>query len=91
MVFHWSLSDNISTQVPWAFLNIQANLINAVVRMVSIPTPISNSSTPFSRSVGTVRNTPVTNVITLTLIFHIFFKLLFFAFFDFHSSENLAK
>ena len=44
MVFHWSLSDYKSSQVPWTLLSILADLINAVVGMVSTRALISKSS-----------------------------------------------
>ena len=41
MVFHWSLSDSKSLQVPWTLLNIQADLNNDLVYIVSICPPPS--------------------------------------------------
>ena len=48
MVFHWSLSNSKSPQVSRTLLGILAVLNNVVVRMVSIRTPASKSSSPFS-------------------------------------------
>ena len=46
MVFPWSLIDSKSLQVSRTLLGILADLIIAVVCMVSVSTPISDSSSP---------------------------------------------
>ena len=53
-------------------MNIQADLNNAIVWMVSICPPISTSSSPLSRPLGTIPSTPVTTVISITLRFYCF-------------------
>ena len=93
MVFHWSLSDSKSPQVFRTLLSILADFNNAVLRVVSILPPISNSSSPPSKPLGTVPSAPITKGITVTLMFHNFlcplarskylslFSLSFFLFF----------
>ena len=76
MVFHWSLSDSKSPQVPRTLLSILAVLNNAVVWMVSTRPPTSKSSSPFSNSLVTVPNTPITIGIIVTCMFHSFFNSL---------------
>ena len=43
--------------------------------MVPIRPPISKSSNPISKALGTLSNTPVTIDISVTLIVHSFFSL----------------
>ena len=69
-----------------------ADLNNAVVWMVSILPPIFNCSNPHSSPLGTVAGAPTTTGITVFLIFHFFFLVLWqgliiylFTFFYFHS------
>ena len=50
-------------------LNILVDLNNAVVWMVLI-LPLISNSTPLSRPLGAVPNVPITNNITVTLMFH---------------------
>ena len=76
MVFHWSLSDSKSLQVPWTLLSILAVLNNAVVWMVSTRPPTSKSSSPFSNPLVTVPNAPITIGIIVTCMFHSFFNSL---------------
>ena len=52
MVFHRSLSDCKSFQYAGTLLSILADLGNAVVQMVSVLPPISNSSSPFYQVFG---------------------------------------
>ena len=82
MTFHRSLSDSKSPRVSRTLLSIQADLNNALVWMVSIHSPISNSSSPLTKPVGTVPSAPVTIVITVTLMFHSFVSLLLFYSFE---------
>ena len=74
MVFNWSPSDSRSLRVSWTLLSILADLNNAVVWMVSIPQPISNSSSSPTKPLVTVPSPPITIDIILTLIFHNFFS-----------------
>ena len=70
MVFQWSLSERKSPQVFTILLNI---LNNAVVWMVWICPPISNSSSLPPKPLETVPNVPVTISNIVTLMFHSFF------------------
>ena len=93
MVFHWSLSDNKSPQVPKTLLSILADLNNAIVMMVSPHPLISKSSSPFINRLVTVPRAQITIGITVTFIFHSFFQfsskvevfMLLFTFFQFYS------
>ena len=76
MVFHWSLSDSKSPQVPRNLLSILAVLNNAVVWMVSTRPPTSKSSSPLSNPLVTVPNAPITIGIIVTCMFHSFFSSL---------------
>ena len=76
MVFHWSLSDSKSPQVSRTLLSILAILKNAVVWTNSTHPPTSKSSSPFSNSLVTVPNAPITIGIIVTFIFHSFFNSL---------------
>ena len=73
MIFLLSLSDSKSPQVSRTLLSILAVFNNAVVWMVSIRPPTSESSSPFSNPLVTVPNAPITNGITVTFRFHNFF------------------
>ena len=73
MVFHTSLGDIKSPQVSKTLLNILADLNNAVVWITSALSPISNSSCPFTKPLGTIPSAPIPIGITVTLIFHSFF------------------
>ena len=53
-----------------------ANLINAVIWMVSVRPPISNPSSPLFKLLGTVPSASITTGITVTLMFHCFFSSL---------------
>ena len=93
MAFHWSLSDSKSPQVSRTLLSILAVLNNAVVWMVSTRPPTSKSSSPFSNSLVTVPNAPITIGIIVTCMFHSFFQfpskvevlIPLFTFFQFYS------
>ena len=74
MVFHWSLSDSKSPQVSRTLLSILTVFYNVVVWMVSTRPPTSKSSSPFSNSLVTVPNTPITIGMTVTFMFHSFFN-----------------
>ena len=76
MVFHWSLSDSKSHQVCRTLLSILAVLNNVVVWMISTRPPTSKSSSPFSKPLVTVPNTPITIGIIVTFMFHSFFNSL---------------
>ena len=54
VVFHWSFSDSKSLQVSRTLLSILADLINAVVRIVSTFSLISKSSSPYKNHLVTV-------------------------------------
>ena len=73
MVFHWSLSDIKSPQVPRTLLSILAVLNNVVVWMVSTRPPTSKSSSFFSNPLVTVPNVPIAIGIIITCMFHSFF------------------
>ena len=89
MVSHWSLSVSKSSQSSRNLLSILADLNNAVVRTVSIRPLISKSSCPFTHPLLTVPRVPITIGITVTLMYHNFFKvevlILLFVFFQFHT------
>ena len=74
MIFHRSLSNSKSPQVFRTLLSILAVLKNAVVWMVSTHPPTSKSFSPFNSPLVTVPNGPITIGITVTFMFHIFFK-----------------
>ena len=76
MVFHWSLSDSKSPQVPRTRLSILAVLSNAVVWIVSTRPPTSKSSSPFNNPLVTVPNAPITIGTIVTFMFHSFFNSL---------------
>ena len=81
MVFYWSLSDNKSHQVSRTLLSILADLHNAVIWMVSVGSPISNSSGALIKSLKIIPSAPIT-------IPHFFSSLArskYIVFFDFHS------
>ena len=71
VVFHWSQGESKSPYISRTFLSTLANLNNAVVWMVSIFRPISNSSRPSSKLLlNDDDSEPITVVIILTLMFH---------------------
>ena len=73
IVFHWSVSDMKSPQVPRTLLSILAVLNNAVVWMVSTCPPTSKSSSPFSNPLVTVPYALIIIGIIVTCMFHSFF------------------
>ena len=97
MIIHRSSSDSKSPQVPKTLLSTLADLNNAVVCMVLISPPISNSSSIISKLLVAIPSVLITSGITITLMFcsfysslarskylsHFFFFFFFFAFFDF--------
>ena len=74
MVFYWSLGDDKCSQVSRTFPSILADLNNAVVWIVSIRPPISNSSGTLSKPLETVPNALIR--IDITVIFHSFLSYL---------------
>ena len=72
LVFHWSLRDSKSPQVSRTLRDIQAVLNNIVVWIVSIRPPTSKSSSPFSNSLVTVPNVPITIGIIVSCMFYSF-------------------
>ena len=67
------LSDSKSPQVSRTLLNIQADLNNFVVSMVSICPLISKSSSPCTNPLEIVPSAPITISIPVTFKFHICF------------------
>ena len=96
MVFHWSLSDSKSPQVSTTFLNILADLNNAIVWMVSTRPLISKSSSPFINPLMAVPRAPITIGIIVLFMLHSFFQfpckvqvlIILFVFFQFYSVIN---
>ena len=74
MVFHWSLSDNKSSQVSRTLLSIFADCSNAVFWMISTRPLISKSSSPFKNPLASVPRAPITIGINVTFMFHSFFN-----------------
>ena len=69
MIFHWCLSESKFSQVSWTLLSILANLITAMVKIISILL-ISND---FTILLGIIPSSPTTMFdITTTFIFHCF-------------------
>ena len=68
MVFHGSLSNSKYSFVSKTLRSIQAVLNPDVIWMVSIRSPISNSSSPFSNPMGTVPSALITIGITVTFV-----------------------
>ena len=73
MAYQWSLSNNKSPRVSRTLLSILADLNKAVVWMILISPPISNSSSLFLKLFGNVPTEPNTNYITINLMFQRFF------------------
>ena len=97
MVSHKSLSDSKSLQVSRTRLSILSDLNNAVVWIVSTHLLISKSSSPCTNLLVTVPRAPSRIGITVTFMFHSFFKkfpskvevlILLFTFFQFYSVVN---
>ena len=76
MVFHWSLSDRKSLQVTRTSLSILTDLKNTVFWIVLTCSLISKSSNPLTKPLGIVLNPPIAITISVTLIFHSFFLVL---------------
>ena len=75
-VYSWNLSDSKSPQVSSTLLSILVNLNNAVVPMISIRSPISNSSNCLTKPLGTVPRATITIGITVTfMLLSIFISL----------------
>ena len=72
---HWILSDSNSPQVS-ATLFSMTDLNNAVVWMASTRPFISKSASPFDYPLVTVPSTQITIGITVTFMFHSFFRSL---------------
>ena len=68
MIYNWSLSDNKSPQLSRTLLSILADLNNAGIWIISMP------SCPFIKPLVTVLRAPTTFCITVTFIFHCFFQ-----------------
>ena len=73
MVFHGSLNERKSPQVSRTFLNILADLNNAVVWMVSTCSIIFVSSSLSSYPLVTVPSAPIRTSVTVIFMFHAFF------------------
>ena len=90
----WSLNDIKSPLVSRTLLSILAGLNYAVVWIVSARPPISNSSSPLIKRLGTVPSVPITIGVNVNLIFESFLDSLarskylssLFAFLYFHSA-----
>ena len=76
MIFPRISSDSKSSQGTGTFLNILADLNNAVVWMVSICPLISKFSSSFTNPLEIVPNVPITIGITITIMFHSYLVLL---------------
>ena len=68
MVFHWSLSDSKSPQIPRTLLSILVVLNYVVVWMVTTRPPTFKFSSPFSNPLVIVPNGPITVGIIVTII-----------------------
>ena len=76
MVPQWSLSDNKSLHVSTTLPSLLADLINAVIWMVSTLPLISKSSSPCTNPLVTVPRALITIGIIVTFVFHSFFNSL---------------
>ena len=76
MVFHWSLSDSKSPQVSRTLLSILTDSNNAILWMVLIHPPNSNSFNSLSWFLEIVLSMPITLGITITLMFQSFLSSL---------------
>ena len=75
MVFYWSLSNNMTSQVSGTLSSILADLNNTVAWMVS--TPLSSKSfTPCTSPLVTIPRAPITIGIYVTIVFCSFFNSL---------------
>ena len=76
-IFHtsiswWNLNDSKSPHVSKTLLSILADFNRAVIWMVCTCVLISNSSSPFTNPLETVRSAPIIIGIIVTFIFHSF-------------------
>ena len=76
MVFHWSLNNSKFPQAFRTVLGILADLNNAIIWIVSISPPFSNSSSFFCKPLGIVPRAPITISIPITLMLHNFLSSL---------------
>ena len=76
MIFHWSLSDSKSPQVPRTLLIILTDLNDSLVWIVSTRLFISNSSSPCTNPLLTIPRVSITIGITIIFMFHSFFNSL---------------
>ena len=72
MVFHWSLSDSMSSQNSRTLLSILTDLNNFAVWMVSIRPLIFNSPSPFTKPLGIIPSASITTGITFIFMSHSF-------------------
>ena len=92
-VFYWNLNDSKSSRASRTLLSILVDPNNAVICIVSISPQMSNSSSSFSKPLGTVSSTSIVIAITVIFMFHNFLNSqgkskyfsLYFVFFYFHS------
>ena len=73
IVFHWSLGDSMSPQVPRTLLSMLADLYNAVFWMLSTRPLMSKCFSLFTNPLGIVLCAPITICITVTYMFDSFF------------------
>ena len=93
VLYSLSWSDNKSPQGYRTILSIQADLSNAVAWMVSTCSLIFMFYSPFTKTLGIVPSQTIISVITVTFMFHSYFKfpskvlilITLFAFFQFYS------
>ena len=76
MVFHWSLRESKSPQVPRTRLRILAVLSNAVIWIVSTCPPTSKFFRPLNNPFVIVTKAPITIGIIVLFTFHSFFNSL---------------
>ena len=93
MFFHWSRSDSMSPPVSRILFWILADLINAVVWMVSILLPIYKRSSPLFHPLRTVLLALTTRGITISLMFHSFLssQVFFYVFLFIFSQWSVGK
>ena len=93
VIFYWNLNDSKSPQISRTLLSILADLNCAVVWIVLIHLPISNSSSCLFKPLESVPSTPITIGITVNFMFHSFLSFFskvqvlvsLFTFFNFHT------
>ena len=74
MIFHCSLSDSKSPQVSRTLLSTMADLISAVISLVSTHPPTFKSSRPFNNPLVILPRAPITIGTIVTFMFHSFFN-----------------